>query len=241
MKKLLLSFLWITGTATFVLAQKTIKDPNVEQRKVSGFHGIHVGTGIALILTEGSTEAVAVSAATAEFRDRIETKVENGILKIYYDNKLSSINTKKERKDLKAYVSYKSLDELDANTGADVEIDGTLQSTSLKLKANTGAAIRGKVSVGDLKVNQNTGSIIMLSGHAEKLEIEGDTGSRFEGVELTTSICNARVSTGADISVTAQKELNAKANTGGSVRYKGDAPVKEVKKGTGGSVTKIKK
>lgn len=239
MKKLLLSFLLIAGAGSLVLAQKTINDPHAEKRNVSGFHGIHVGTGIELILTEGSAEDVAVSAATTEFRDRIETKVENGILKIYYENKISSINTKKERKDLKAYVSYKRLDELDANTGADVEIDGTLKSTSLKIRANTGAAIKGRVSVGDLKVDQNTGSIITLSGDADKLEIEGDTGSMFKGVELTTNICNAKVSTGADISVTAQKELNAKASTGGSVRYKGDAPVKEVKKSTGGSVTKI--
>lgn len=239
MKKLLLSFLLIATATTIVLAQKTINDPNVEKRSVSGFHGIHVGTGIELILTEGSTEEVAVSAARAEFRDKIETKVENGILKIYYENKLSSMNTKKERKDLKAYVSFKSLDELDANTGADVEIEGTLKSATLKMRVNTGAVVKGKVNVGDLKVNQNTGSIVTLSGNADKLEVEGDTGSEFKGIELTTGICDAKVSTGAGVSITAQKELNAKASTGGYVKYKGDAPIRDVKTNTGGSITKI--
>ena len=67
------------------VAQKTINDPNVEKRTVSSFHGIDVGTGIELMLTEGSTEALAVSAAKTEFRDKIATQVENGVLKIYGD------------------------------------------------------------------------------------------------------------------------------------------------------------
>ena len=102
---------------------------------MSSFHGIEVATGIELILTEGSTEEVAVSAATSEFRDKIVTKVENGILKIYYENKLGAINTKKENKKLKAYVSYKTLDRLNANTGAEVEIKGTLKASSMKMNA----------------------------------------------------------------------------------------------------------
>jgi hypothetical protein len=44
--------------------------------------------------------------------------------------KLASINTKKKRKELKAYVSYKSLDRLDANTGARVDWDRNIESSS---------------------------------------------------------------------------------------------------------------
>jgi hypothetical protein len=51
--------------------------------------------------------------------------------------------------------------------------------------------------------------------------------------------CNAKASTGAGISITAQKELSVKANTGGFVKYKGEASVKEIRTNTGGSVTKI--
>lgn len=239
MKKLLLSFLILAVTGTAVFSQKTINDPNAEKRAVSGFHGIDVGTGIELVLTEGSSEEVAVSAATTEFRDKIITRVENGILKIHYESKLGSANTKREKKELKAYVSYKTLDQLEANTGATVEIEGTLRSSSFKMNANTGATIHGKISTTSLKVDQNTGSMITLSGDAESLAVEGSTGSMFKGVDLTTNICNANVSTGAWVSVTTHKELYVKASTGGTVKYKGDASIKEIKKGTGGSVTKI--
>ena len=238
MKKLslLLSFAIIVSA---VSAQKVINDPNAEKRNVSGFHGIDVSTGIELVISQGGTEEVAVSASKTEFRDKIVTKVENGILKIYYENKLGSINTKKERKELKAYVSYKSLDRLDANTGARVDWDGTLKSSSLKMKVNTGAVVKGNIDVNDLDVDQNTGSIVTLSGDAGKLEVDGDTGSMFKGIDLKTDNCSATTSTGAGIYITVQKELNVKANTGGYVKYKGDAGIREVKTHTGGSVTKI--
>lgn len=238
MQKLFLSFLVMVFSVA-VMAQKTINDPNAEKRTVSSFHGIEVGTGIELSLTQSNTEDVAVSAAKTEHRDRIITKVENGILKIHYDSKMGSVNKIKESKNLKAYVSFKTLDVLNANTGADIDIVGSIKSPTLDIKANTGALIDGEVDVTTLKVSQNTGSKINLSGRADKLTVDGDTGSKFKGEEMATSNCNVTVSTGAIVSVKAEKELQVKANTGGVVRYKGNASIKEIKTNTGGTVSKI--
>jgi Putative auto-transporter adhesin, head GIN domain len=239
MKKLFLSFLLFAATSSVLLAQKIINDPNAEKRNVSGFHGIDVATGIKLVLTQSNSEEVAVSAVTTQFRDRIITKVENGILKIHYDSKLGSVNRMNESKGLKAYVSFKSLDLLNANTGAKVEIDGVLQSVSLDLKCNTGAEVNGEVNFTTLKVSQNTGSKITLSGKADNLDIDGDTGSKFMGEDMSTVNCNVKVSTGARVTVKAEKELQAKASTGGIVKYKGNATIREIKTNTGGSVSKI--
>ena len=239
MTRFLVCILLFFSSATMIRAQKTINDANAEKRAVGSFHGVDVATGIKLILTEGNTEEVAVSAATTVFRDRIITKVEGGILKIFYENKLRSINTKKEKKELKAYVSYKTLDVLNANTGAAVEIEGVLKSTILKMDVHTGAEISGKVDIGDLDVDQGTGSTVVLFGEAGKLSVDGDTGSMFKGIDLKTSNCSVTASTGAGIYITVQKELSVKANTGGFVKYKGDAGIREIKTNSGGSVTKI--
>ena len=239
MKKLLFSFLVIAIAGITSFAQKTINDPNAEKRTVSSFHGIEVSTGIELTLTEGSAEEVAVSAAKIEFRDKIVTEVKNGILKIHYETKTGSINKVKETKGLKAYVSYKTLDMLNVNTGAEVKISGVLKSSSLDLNANTGGLVNGEVDINIFKVNQNTGSKITLSGKAEKLEIEGDTGSKFMGEGMNTSNCSAKVSTGAGVYISVQKELNVKANTGGFVKYKGEAGIRDVKTNTGGHVSRI--
>lgn len=239
MKKFFLFCLALLAALPAVWAQKTINDPNAEKRAVGSFHGIEVATGIELTLSQGSTEEVAVSASSVEFRDRIVTRVENGILKIHYDNKVRSINRKNETKGLKAYVSCKTLDKLYATTGASVEITGVLKATSLDMKANTGAEINGKMEAGNLTLDQNTGSRVVLSGKTDKLKVEGDTGSRFTGEDMTTGSCEVSVSTGAKVSVNAEKELQAKASTGGIVRYKGNAGIREIKTNTGGTVSKI--
>jgi hypothetical protein len=240
MKKLfVLTFLFTTLQASFLGAQNIINDPQAEKRTVSGFHGIDVGTGIELLLTEGNSEEVAVSAATAAFRDKIVTKVENGVLKIHYETKMGSVNKTRESKYLKAYVSYKTFDWLHATTGAEVKINGVLKSSSLNLEANTGALVDGEVDINSFKISQHTGSKITLTGKADKLEIDGSTGSKFKGEELSTNSCTVQVSTGAIISVNAEKELQVKASTGGSVKYKGNPAMKEIKRNTGGSVNKI--
>jgi hypothetical protein len=239
MKKLLLAFLWAAAASGGAFAQKTFNDPLAEKRNVSGFHGIDVGTGISLVLTEGSTEEVAVSAATAEFRDKIVTKVENGILKIHYENKMGAVNKRKESKNLKAWVSYKMLDLLHASTGADVKIDGVVKSASLVINASTGALINGEVNVTTLKIDQNTGSKVTLSGRAGRIDVEGGTGSKFMGENLASSNCQVKVNTGARVSIFAEKELMVSASTGGTVKYKGDASIREIKTNTGGSVSKI--
>jgi len=239
MKKLLLSLVISGLSAGALFAQKTISDENAEKRNVSGFHGIIVSTGIKLILIEGNTEDVAVSADKIEYRDKIVTRVDGGILKIYYENKMGAINSKKETKELKAYVSYKTLDQLDANTGAQVTIEGTLKSTSLKMRVNTGATVKGVIKASDLEVDQNTGSVITVSGDAGKIDVHGDTGSMFKGIDLKTDNCNVTATTGAGIYITVQKELAVRANTGGFVKYKGDVSVRDVKTNTGGSVSKI--
>ena len=239
MKKLLLSLSLLLAAGQLLIAQRTVNDVNAEKRTVSSFHGIEVSTGIELTLTKGNTEEVAVSASTPEFRDRIVTRVENGILKIHYETKTGAINKKNETKNLKAYVSYKTLDRLYANTGAEVDIADLLQADELDMKANTGAEINGKVEIGKLKLDQNTGSRVTLTGKADKLEAEGSTGSRFNGEDLTTNNSDVKVNTGARITVSAEKELQVKASTGGIVRYKGSAGIREIKTNTGGTVSRI--
>ncbi len=239
MKKLLLCFL-LSGMAGFTIqAQQPITDANAEKRNISGYHGIEVSTGIELLLTHGNIEEVAVSASRSEFRDKIVTKVEDGILKIKYESKTGSVNKTKENKELKAYVSYKTLDILHVNTGAEMKINNVLTSNSLDIKANTGAIVNGKVDITTLRISQNTGSKMNLSGTAANLSIEGDTGSKFDGDDLTTTNCNVLVSTGAKVTVSAEKELQVKANTGGIVKYKGNPAIREIKTSTGGSVSKI--
>ena len=228
MKKIIASIL-VSGIALAGFAQKTYNDANAEKRTVSSFHAIEISNGIDLYLSQGN-EAVAVSATETKYRDRIKTEVSDGILKIWYENN-SNINFDLGNRKLKAYVSYKSLDQLKASGGADVKVDGIIQADKFILHVSGGSDFEGKINATDFTVEQGGGADVSVSGKTNTLKITAGGGSDFKGFELISETCTASASGGSDIYVTVNKELSASASGGSDVHYKGNAVVKENKSG----------
>lgn len=235
MRKFGLALALLFSVAT-LSAQKQINDANAEKRNVSGYHGIYVSSGVELFLTQGESEAVAVSSAGGEFNQDIKTEVKNGVLYISFDHmKFKNLKTNKK---LKAYVSIKNIDILDAASGAQVKVDGKLNGSNMKVESSSGAMIEGDFDVSNMNVDQSSGSIIRMRGTVTNLKVKGSSGSIFEGYDLSTSNTEAGCSSGAIVRVTANEELNVQASSGGSVSYKGTAVIKNIKTGSGGNVSR---
>ena len=217
MKKILLSFVVMLSAFSTVLSQNIVYDNNAEKRNVGSFHAIETSAGIQVILTKGTKEELAVSASEKDLIGKVETVVKNGVLKIYRESDWKFWNNFKDWH-IKVYVSY-------------VNIDG--------LEASSGASIKGSdVQFNKLEVKQSSGALIDLSGSAEALNVDGSSGSQFNGYDLKTTTCYADVSSGADVKVSVAKELSAKASSGGSIRYKGDGLIRDIHVSSGGSVKK---
>jgi hypothetical protein len=216
---------------------KVINDANAEARTVGSFHGIKVSSGIQLVLKQGSTEAVAVSAPDKEERDRIKTEVVNGVLKIYYDNKFLK-EWRTNHRNLKAYVSCKNLDKFDGSAGSHTTVDGTLTAGTLDMGISSGAHFEGEIKATSLSVDQSSGSNTEISGTAQTLKVETSSGAVFHGYGLATDNCSAETSSGGSIQVTVNKALTAEASSGGGIRYKGNGSVTNVSTSSGGSVKK---
>ena len=237
MKKIFSILLFVCPVYLFAQDKTVINDKNAEPRNVKGFHAIKVSDGIDLYISYGD-EAAAVSASEIRYRDRIKIEVENGVLKIWYDrdelNKIMFTN----KRNLRAYVSYKELDAITASAGSDVLVDGVIKGNSLSLKISSGSDFKGNVEVNELTVDQSSGSDIKIGGKTNTVTIEASSGSDFNGYDLTTDKCIARCSSGSDINITVNKELQAKASSGSDIHYKGNADVINVTKSSGGSVSK---
>ncbi len=219
-----------------VFSQREIKDANAQVRTVKSFHAIDVASGIELMLVQGNEETVAVSANTTELRDNIRTVVEGGVLKIYFDQKFYKKNYNNRR--LKAYVSAVNLDGLEASSGAIVKTEASLKSPSLTMKVSSGAMFKGTVEVNELDVDQSSGSIVTISGKAEKLKVEGSSGSVFNGYELETENSEADISSGGHIKITVNKELSAEATSGGAISYQGKGVIRNIKTSSGGGISR---
>ncbi len=224
-------------SATLSAQNKTvINDKNAVERNIKNFHAIKVSNGIDLYLSNGD-EAAAVSASEIKYRDKIKTEVEDGVLKIWYDQDLTNQIIFTNKRDLRAYVSYKKLDMLTASAGSDVLVDGTIKGQSLTLKISSGSDFKGNVEVDEIYVDQSSGSDIKIAGKANSISIEASSGSDFNGINLIVDNCNAKSSSGSDISVTVNKALNAKASSGSDITYKGNPEVTKTKS-SGGSINR---
>ena len=236
MRKILISVL-LAGFSIATLAQKTINDPNAEKRNVSNFHGVEISGGIDLYLSQGE-EAVAVSASEAKFRDRIRTEVKNGVLKIWYETN-SNLHLDWGNRKLKAYVSFKNLDMLEASGGSDIKVEGSIDVSKLSMTVSGGSDFDGKVNISDFKVDASGGSDVNISGTAKTINIDASGGSDFKGYELITENCTVDASGGSDVYITVNKELNAESSGGSDIYYKGNGLIKNLKSGSSG-IKKVK-
>ncbi len=217
MKTILVSFAVMLLAISSATAQKVMNEDNAEKRTVGSFHAIEVSAGIQVIITKGDKEELAVAASDKELINKVETVVKNGVLKISRQSDWKFWENFKNPR-IKVYVSYTNLDGLEASSGASIKGSG--------------------IDLNKLFVHQSSGAFIELSGSADNLEVSGNSGSQFNGYDLKTVTCNADVNSGANIKVNVSKEISAKANSGGSIRYKGDGSIRDINVNSGGSVKK---
>ena len=238
MKKLLLILVSMISLSAFAQETKVINDANAVARTVSGsFTGISVSSGIDLYLTQGNEEAVAVSASEQKHLDRLITEVVNGTLKIYYDNK--GVTWKSSGKaNLKAYVSFKTLEKLYVSAGADVIVNGSIKADKLDMQVTSGAEFTGAINAKELVAEVNSGAAMKVTGGADKFTINVSSGADFKGYDFAVDYCDAKASSGGAVHITINKELVAKASSGGDIHYKGAGLISDIHTSSGGTVKK---
>ena len=210
----------------FAQEKVLIHDPNARMRTVSGFSAIEVQHGIDLYLSQGSQEAIAVSAAKPDFRDKIKCEVREGVLHLWYEDKALFNNA--ENKKLKAYITVSTLRRIRASGGSDVYVAGTLKQQDLELQMSGASEFRGKVSCTDLKIANSGASGLEISGDAQNTTIDLGGASDFKGYDFTTASCDIHATGASDVKITVSRELRVQATGASHIFYRGQAVEKNV-------------
>jgi hypothetical protein len=218
-------------------AQNTvINDPNAQVRDVKNFHGVEVANAIDLYLTQGNTEAVAVSARDTKYRDLMRTEVKNGILRIYLDK--DGWNWHGGDHKLKAYVSIKTIDKLGASGASDVMVDGTISGDQLDLRLSGASDFKGAVKFNGITLDQSGASDATISGTVNEISIEASGASNVKGYDLVTDNCKVHASGASDIRISVNKALSAHASGASSVYYKGSGVITDIHTSGASNITK---
>lgn len=224
-----------------VKAQETktvVNDPNAQLRNVGNFTGVKVSGGIALYISQGNVDAVAVSCDDVKNIEKITTEVKDGVLKIYVEQGAwNGWNWK--NKNIKAYITVKNLQSMEASGACAVKITDALTSANLKVHLSGASVLKGELKVGTVKFHVSGASVVTLSGKAETAKIEVSGASVFKAFDLAVDYCNAEASGASSVSINATKEINAEASGASSMRYKGGAAVKTADATGASSIKKV--
>ena len=204
-----------------------------EERTVNqDFDKVRGSSGFDVYLTEGSENKIVVEA-DENLLEFIETEISNGKLTIGSSKNIGRSKAKK------VHVTYINLSSIEASSGADVIGKSVIKSEKITLDSSSGADLEVEVFTKELYAETSSGADIQVSGKATTVYANASSGSELNAKNLNSITCSAKASSGADIIVTVQDKITAKASSGGDVRYYGD-PVSVTKKGgRSGSVKKM--
>lgn len=161
-------------------AQNVVHDANAQVRNVGSFNKIKVSSAISLYLSQGNTQAVAVSSEDADVTAKIITEVSNGTLKIYVENGFWN-KWNWGNKHLRAYVTFTQLEMLDASGASSVELTDPINIGDLKLVLSGASSMKGDIKGGAFDFDINGASTGKINVKATSLKLSASGASTFKG------------------------------------------------------------
>jgi Putative auto-transporter adhesin, head GIN domain len=202
-----------------------INDPNAEVRNVTSFSGIKVSGGIDLYLSQGEEYSLAVSAREENYRDNIKTEVRNGVLYISYSD---HSGRNRGDKQLRVYISFKTLESLEGSGASEVMINGVLASNSMLLRLSGASNIKGAVKITNLNMELSGASVVTVKGTVENLKLNASGASDIKNYDLQVDNCVAEISGASDIRITITNSIAASASGASTLYYHGNPEKKDV-------------
>jgi len=153
-------------------------------------------------------------------------------LKIYSDENIGRADSKKIR------LTFKDISNIKSTSGSDVYSTNTINVNDLVINSTSGSDIDLSLNTETLTCKSTSGSQITLRGKTNSLNAKATSGSNIKAQDLKANSSHVSASSGAGITVNTNKELYAKASSGGDISYYGNPEKVEKSDGVSGHISK---
>lgn len=218
-------------------AQNVVYDANAEVRTVSSFNKVKISGALAVYISQGKEQAVAISSEGGKYNNKIKTEVINGTLKIYVDGGTWN-NWNWGNKEIKAYITVTEIYGLDVGGASAVKLTDPVKTDNISLDISGASSIKGEINAASISFDLSGASVAEITGTTTSLSVESSGASSFRGYELTCDKCKAHASGASGIGVYVNKELVAEATGASTIGYKGSAVITSLNVSGGSSVKK---
>jgi hypothetical protein len=158
----------------------------------------------------------------------VETRVENGILNIYFEEYLRDVDH------MKVVVTAPSWRHFEISGSGEILVADSISGTELLMDVSGSGSIRANETYFDrVKLNVSGSGDLRLGGLADKLwaDVSGSGEIMCFGLEVNTA--DVEVSGSGDVQVNVQESLTARVSGSGDVVYKGNPQVNAHVSGSG--------
>lgn len=208
----------IITSACTQTTKKMVFDGAAEDRNLAGFTSINVSNAFDVYISQGTEDAVGVSADSQDATKNIKTHVSGGVLYISFENK-GWWNWKNNK--LKAYITVKNLEKLTVSGACNVSFVDAITSNNLHISVSGASDIKGSVKVNSLKVGASGASNISLSGKATNTDFNVSGACSIKSLDLVTDNSTIVASGASNVKLTINQYLKANISGASDIRYKG--------------------
>ena len=236
MRKNFLLMLAITAIGFSTIAQKNDKYDDKDRIEGSGnvitkeisvksFDELNASGVFNLLLSQGDKESLKIEADD-NLMDLFIIENEGSTLRIKM-KKNSNFNSKKQ---LKVYVTFKTLKSMDLGMVGGTSSDDKLKFADLKLKNQSVGSVSLNMTLQTLNMeNQSVGSV-KLEGSAENAVVKNNSVGSINAGDFVVQKMDIENNGVGSATVNAEKELKYKDSFLGKVSNKGNATVKKKNK-----------
>jgi Putative auto-transporter adhesin, head GIN domain len=181
---------------------------NIE-KTVGEFSTVKVYDLINLKMIKSEENKVIISG---ENKSDVEMLNKNGKLKIRM-----KLEESYDGNDTVVVLHYTSVDVIDANEGAKVEVEGVIEQFEIDLKTQEGAEITANLKTSYANMRAVTGGIINASGTSKNQDISIYTGGIFNGEDFITNQTEVSINAGGEAYIHATDYVEVRIKAGGDV------------------------
>lgn len=205
-----------------------------QTKSLAPFHTIKTATGIQVELVKGESPKAEYTILKGSAED-LFIEVENGELSVKYKSK----NGKWNRTNTKAKVTiyYTSLSSIACSSGSSLSSEEAIVTDKMEIEASSGSKCNIKLESTNILVSCSSGSSITLEGSGGAAKYSASSGSKISASNFQVNSADANVSSGANVSLNASKNLKADASSGGSIKYRGKPENININSGMSGSIS----
>lgn len=207
------------------------KGQNTETRSIGSFTGVKAAEGVDVYLKKGDKESVKIEV-TGTSPNNVLTEVSGSYLKIHMkDGNYRHV-------DAKVYVTYVKIDKLSASSAGSIFAEGSVKANDMEISASSAGTIELSIDAASLDASASSAGDLELKGKARSVNIEASSAGEVDAYDLEAEDVDAEVSSGGSAKVNVTKRLDARASSGGSIRYRGNPDQNNTSSSSGGSVKK---